>query len=91
MNPRPRLKVLTIVAIAFVVIGLLITLQQESPSDRAYRICKDCGLYEPEIDMLIEQYQRSGLKPAIRTDSTDPDVVEACRDCVEAVVEVVKA
>jgi len=94
MVTRPRLKVLTLVAIAFVVIGLLITFQPESPLDRAYRICQDCGLYEPEIVELIEQVRSSGLTPKeaieVWKQTAEPGAVELCRDCAEAVVGVVE-
>lgn len=84
---------LIVIVMVVLAIGLLTSNQSETPLDRAYRICQDCGLYEPEIDTLIEQIRSSGLtaKEAIEVwkQTAESDAVELCRDCVEAVVGVV--
>ena len=69
-------------------------MQTEWPNDRVYRICKDCGMYEPEIDTIIEQIRSSVLTPKeviqLWKDTAEPDAVEMCWDCVDAVVRVVQ-
>ena len=91
---RPRLKILVLVPITVVVIGIVVTIQPETPLDRAYRICKDCGLYEPEIDELINTMRHSTLTTAEQVqlwkDTAEPGAVELCRDCVDAVVMVAR-
>lgn len=72
------------------VIGLLTSNPPETTLQRAYRVCKECGMYEPEIDQLIEQLRSSGLTPKesiqLWKDTAEPNAVELCRDCAEAVV-----
>ena len=75
---RPRLKILVLIPIAVVVIGLVQTIQSEKPLDRVYRICKDCGLYEPEIDELIDTMRHSTLTPAEQFQLWD-EVHDFCR------------
>jgi len=62
--------------------------------DRAYRICKDCGMYVPEIDELIEQVRESGLTPAesvkLWKQTAEPGAVELCLACTESVIEAAK-
>lgn len=74
-------------------IGLLPPNPPETPLQRAHRICKDCGIYEPEIDQLIEQVRTSGLMPKesieLWKQAAEPDAVDLCRECVDAVVGVV--
>lgn len=79
-------------AVLIIGFGMMAIMQEEWSNDRVYRICKDCGMYEPEIDQLIEQVRSSGLNPkeAIQLwkDTAEPDAVELCRECVESVVGV---
>lgn len=69
----------------------LIVQANETPLNRAYRICKGCGLTEPEIDTLIQQVSESEATPEESVDlwkqTADPENVELCRDCVDTVME----
>lgn len=81
---------LILIIMVILAIGLLTSNPPETPLQRAYRVCKDCGMYEPEIDMLIEQVRLSGLTPKesveVMEATAGPDAVKLCRDCVETVV-----
>jgi len=88
------------IVIAFLIFDTIISLclviyftKRESRLQRTYRICKACGLYQPEIDLIIEQVRSSGLTPKesiqLWKDTAEPEAVELCRDCVDAVVGVV--
>jgi len=88
------------IVIAFLIFDAIISLclviyftKRELRLEKAYRVCKDCGLYEPEIDMIIEQVRSSRLTPKetieVWKQTAEPDAVDLCRDCVEAGVEVV--
>jgi len=93
MLTRSRWPLIVIVMV-ILAIGLLTSNPPETPLDRAYRVCKDCGMYEPEIDQLIEHVRSSGLNAKKAIDvwkqTAEPGAVELCRECVEAVVEVAK-
>lgn len=90
---RPPKTILVCAPFLAAVICLLIMnpFYSETPLDRAYRICKNCGLYPIEIDELIQHVKESGLTPAesvkLWTQSAEPGAVELCRECVDAVIE----
>ena len=67
---------------------------ERNPLDQVCQICKDCGLYEPEIDVLIDTMRHSMLTPGEQVqlwkDTAETGAVELCRDCVDAVVGVSK-
>ena len=85
-----------LIAIVMVIlaIGLFPSNPPETPLQRTYRICKACGLYEHEIDLIIEQVRSSGLTPKesiqLWKDTVEPGAVEMCRDCVDCVDAVVR-
>ncbi len=69
----------------------------ESPSDRAYRLCGQCGLEASEVDTLIDNARHSGLTrdEQIRLfeeayiDGAKLDAAgELCLPCIEAVLDV---
>lgn len=70
----------------------------ESPTERAFRICRECGLEDNEITSLIETKSRSTLtrereielyRDTFNGDDRDTDS-ELCMPCVEAVLDVVE-
>ena len=66
---------------------------RETPTERVYRVCGDCGLTRSEVDELIDDAPKSLLTPAgliqLWKDTAKPEAVELCRDYVDAVVEAV--
>lgn len=88
---KHKRSALTTLIIAVIVYVVVIRPATETPLDRAHRICKDCGLLGPEIDELIQQVRDSGLTPAeevqLWKQTAQPEAVELCRDCVDAVIE----
>lgn len=72
----------------FVVIYFM---QKETPLEKAYRVCEPCGRDQAATDMLIENYYGSGMTPAeaiqLWKQTAEPEVVELCRPCVEAVID----
>ena len=69
----------------------------ESATERAYRICRECGLEDEEIAWLIETKTKSSLtrdeeiELYLQTFNGDDQAVssEPCMPCVEAVLGVV--
>ena len=88
-------RFLSLILIVAAVAGYIAVIRpsNETPIERAHRICKDCGLLGPEIDELIQQVRESGLTPSesiqLWKDAADPGAVELCRECVDAVVKAV--
>ncbi len=65
----------------------------ETPTQRAYRECRPCGLSESEIDQRINDYRHSTLtreeliKLFEATFADDEDGHFGCMPCVEAVLD----
>ena len=69
----------------------------ETPTERAHRICADCGLDAAAIDWLIDETEhttldRAGALALWEGTYDDPDALaearELCMPCVEAILDV---
>ena len=71
--------------------------REETPAERAYRRCGDCGLDRARVDRLIDDashsmLDRDGLSALFQaTFKGDDDDRELCRPCIEAVLDAAKA
>lgn len=87
ISKRKRIAIMIPVLAATIVAVIM----KETPLERTHRICQDCGLSDDEIETLIQQVSESGLTPVESVESwkqtADPENVELCRDCVDAVIE----
>ena len=63
-----------------------------SPLEDAYTVCDLCGLTNAEVDQFITNVKSRALSRdeelAMWRDIADPENVEACRPCVEAILDV---
>ena len=64
----------------------------ETPIEAARRICDLCGLFEAEVDRMIDDMRHSTLNrdqllAAYRATYADSGDGEACIDCSEAVLD----
>ena len=71
---------------------IVAVIMKETPTEKAYRACEDCGHDESWVDMVIENYQGSGLKPAeaiqlLKDTSEAQERFELCKPCVQAVIK----
>lgn len=64
----------------------------ESPTERAHRLCTECGLSTAEVTWLIGVMQespktRTELLEEFRVRFDDPDDLAWCEPCAEAVLD----
>ena len=63
-----------------------------SPLEDAYTVCDLCGLTNAEVDQFITNVRARALSReeelAMWRDIADPENVEACRPCVDAILDV---
>ena len=64
----------------------------ESPTERAHRLCRECGLDDDEIDRLIAEKRIAGQTREQELDLfyatfESGAIAELCEPCVEAVLD----
>ncbi len=71
---------------------LILARPSKSPTERAYRLCGECGLTVPEVDWLIDANKNSTLTreqslELFHATFEDRRDMELCEPCAEAVVD----
>ena len=93
MAKRSTKAVVGMLPILFVVSGWLIVARPwESPMERAYRVCSECGISNIEVAWLIGVMRESPKTreeklEAFRVRFADPDDLTWCEPCAEAVLD----
>ena len=96
MAKRSTKMVVGMLPVMFAVTGwMFLTRPWESPIDRAYRLCGECGLPYTDVDRLVAENRASTLtrEEAVKLwegTYADSDVLadprELCMPCVDAVI-----
>ncbi len=95
MAKRSTKTVAGLLPVMFAVSGwMFLARPWESPVDRAYRLCGECGLPSSEVDGLIGVMRENPKTRAEKLEEfrrlfDDPLDLEYCEPCAEAVLDAV--
>ena len=95
MKLRRAIPAIVVLAIVMgIVNGWLSGGSRLSPLEDAYTVCDLCGLTNAEVDQFITNVKSRALSRdeelALWRDIADPENVEACRPCVDAILDASK-